>query len=348
MNYLGSKYTLLPFINQVYDQVCTGKEKVFCDLFAGTGNVGRQFKKFGLRVIANDIQYYAYVLNRAYIGIAANPQFTKLYDKAGTVVKQYHASGHPPFEGVLRFLNNLRPVEGFIASTYTEHGNRRYFTVENAQKIDAIRYCIEEWWRQKWINENEYYYLLCALLEAADAVANVASVYDAFLKDYKKTALKPLLLRHPFIPKGLAGQVYNQDANVLIQQIECDVLYLDPPYNRRQYGACYHLLETIAGYDAPAVTGITGLRPYTRSRYCVKEQAEAALMELIRHAQAKRILLSYNNEGVIQPDRITAILAQRGRVRVFANEYKRFKADNQRTYSDNKTVEYLYHVSPDK
>ena len=69
VNYIGSKYSLLPFLDQVYRDIADGSEKVFCDIFAGTGAVGRHFKRLGLRVIANDIQYYAFALNKAYIEI---------------------------------------------------------------------------------------------------------------------------------------------------------------------------------------------------------------------------------------------------------------------------------------
>ena len=49
MNYIGSKYTLLPFIEQVFRQITDGSEKTVCDIFAGTGAVGRLFKKLGLQ-----------------------------------------------------------------------------------------------------------------------------------------------------------------------------------------------------------------------------------------------------------------------------------------------------------
>ena len=40
MNYIGSKYSLLDFLETSIKQVISAEDKVFCDLFAGTGAVG--------------------------------------------------------------------------------------------------------------------------------------------------------------------------------------------------------------------------------------------------------------------------------------------------------------------
>src|SRR5437867_7763349 len=90
-----------------------------------------------------------------------------------------------------------------------------------------------------------------------------------------------------------------RNANAVLCKIEGDVLYLDPPYNHRQYGANYHVLETIAAYDSPQLKGVTGMRDYPRSRYCQTKEAAEALEDLIVNARAKHILLSYNDEGVL-------------------------------------------------
>ena len=278
MNYIGSKLTLLPFLEDVFRQVADGSEKVFCDLFAGTGAVGRHFKSLGLQVIANDLQYYAYALNRAYIEINETPDFTGL---------RALSSQEP-----LAFVNDLPSVAGFITNHYSPAGKRMYYTEANAQKADAIRQAIERWRKDGVINEQEYFYVLGSLLEAIDRVANTASVYGAYLKKFKASALRPLQLK----PLQLVNHVTNcrawqEDANELIKQIECDVLYLDPPYNHRQYGANYHVLETIAAYDDP-LRGVTGMRAYPKSDYCRKDAAHAAMEQLIRTARAKHILVS--------------------------------------------------------
>src|SRR5262245_45470728 len=188
MNYIGSKHSLLPFIEEVYRKISSGRESTFCDIFAGTGAVGRLFKRQGLRVIANDFQYYAYALNKAYLEINEQPAFTGL--------RQRHRAEFVKFEAVLddrslqalAFVNSLPGTKGFTAKNYSPLGGRFYYSEENAEKTDAIRQAIEKWLAEGVISEDEYFYLLCSLLEAIDQVANTASVYGAFLKKFKQSA----------------------------------------------------------------------------------------------------------------------------------------------------------------
>ncbi len=331
MNYIGSKLTLLPFLEQVFRQVTDGSEKVFCDLFAGTGAVGRHFKSLGLQVIANDLQYYAYALNKAYLEINETPAFTGLRA----------LSSQTP----LAFINELPGRTGFITNHYSPAGGRMYYTEANAQKADAIRQAIEQWRAEKIITEQEYFYVLCALLEAIDQVANTASVYGAYLKKFKATALRPLQLKPLQLTNHVAGcRVWQQDANQLITQIECDVLYLDPPYNHRQYGANYHVLETIAAHDDPPLKGVTGMRVYAKSEYCRSQAAPQVMEQLIRSARTKHILVSYNDEGVIGLAELQELLRLRGEPQLFQTNYNRFKADNGREYKRDATVEYVHYV----
>ena len=345
MNYIGSKHTLLPFIEKVFRQISDGSEKAVCDIFAGAGAVGRLFKKLGKRVIANDFQYYAYALNKAYIEINDPPPFAQLRRKFRNQFAEPGCETEGSVESALSFVNSLPGARGFIAKNYGPAGDRLYYTEENAEKADAIRQAIEDWLGRGVITEEEYFYLLCSLLEAIDQVANTASVYGAFLKKFKQSALRPLRLKPLTLYNHVAGcRAYRRDANELIEEIECDVLYLDPPYNHRQYGANYHVLETIAAYDAPELTGVTGMRDYPRSRYCRPRAAREALEHLVASARARHILMSYNDEGVLSFDEIRRILGLRGEPKTFSQSYNRFKADSNREYKRDATVEYLHYV----
>lgn len=345
MNYIGSKHSLLPFLEKVWREVHEGDEQTACDIFAGTGAVGRMFKRLGLRVIANDLQGYAYILNRAYLAIDHQPDFINLRQHYSREIKRENLPLSDSVEPLLAFISNLSGVKGFIADNYGPGGNRFYYSAENAERADAIRQAIETWRKQSLINEDEYFYLLASLLEAIDERANTASVYGAFLKKFKKSALRPLELRPLELSNHVTGcQVFNCDANDLIRQIECDVLYLDPPYNHRQYGANYHVLETIAAYDSPQVSGVTGMRDYPRSRYCQSKQAAEALEDLIVNARTRHILLSYNDEGVMNLEEIKRILSLRGEPRTFEQPYNRFKADNGREYKRDATTEFVHYV----
>ena len=255
MNYIGSKNKLSDFIKKSVYQVVGEdlSDKIFCDLFAGTGIVGRNFKAETKKIISNDFEFYSYVLNRNYIGNHQKIEFEKLIEE----------------------LNSIEGKSGFISEEYSENGKseRLYFSGQNGKKIDSIRQEIEQWKLSQKINEDQYYFLLCSLLEAADKIANTASVYGAFLKQIKKSAQKKLELQPAnFEITKNQHEVYNEDANELIKKIEGDILYLDPPYNARQYGANYHLLNTIAKYDHFSPKGKTGLRNYQKSKYCSKPE----------------------------------------------------------------------------
>lgn len=349
MNYIGSKLSLLKFIDESIAKVVDPDCHTFCDLFAGTGAVGRYFKEKGYSVIANDMQYYSFVLNKQYIANHRPLTFSKLCASLPTLKK---VKVGERAQAVCDFLTNLPGKKGFIYKNYSEEGTakksfiRNYFSAENAQKCDAVRQQIETWRNKGLITENEYYFLLASLIESADKSANTASVYGAFLKKLKQSALKPLALRPAnLFVNSQEHQVFQQDANKLIKTIHPDILYLDPPYNTRQYATNYHLLETIAKYDNPKIYGKTGLRDYKaqKSSYCSKATVKAAFADLIKNAQTKYIFLSYNNEGLLSLADIKEILEKKGTYGYFTQTYNRFKADKNRDYKASNTTEYIHY-----
>ena len=159
-----------------------------------------------------------------------------------------------------------------------------------------------------------------------------------------KSAQKEFKLDLLPIIDGPTGEVYNEDVNKLIRNISGDVLYLDPPYNARQYCTNYHVLETIARYDNPEIKGKTGLRDYTdqKSVFCIKNKVADAFNELIKNAKFKYIFLSYNNEGLMSFDTIEKIMRKYGKYKVYMQQYRRFKADNARDAKSDSTIEYLH------
>lgn len=330
VNYIGSKKKLGPFLEESIKAVVTSPldTLVFCDLFAGTGAVGSLFKPLVKSVIANDLEYYSFVLNRNYIGNHKPIAYKHLIDE----------------------LNQLKGIKGFIFEHYAEGGTsgRLYFSAENGQKIDAIRTAITQWKKANKIDDDTYFFLLASLIESADKVANTASVYGAYLKKLKKSAQQSLILTPAlFDHHPNKHQVYQQDGNKLIHDISGDILYLDPPYNAREYGANYHVLNTIALYDQFEPKGKTGLRDYGKSDFCKKSKVSTSFENLIANAKFKYIFLSYNNEGLMSPDTIKNIMEKYGSYQLFTKEYQRFKADKteNRNHLAAATTEYLHVIT---
>lgn len=327
MNYIGSKNRLSGFITSAIEKHCGDlSTKVFAEIFGGTGIVARQLKTKVKKIIVNDTEPYAHALLRHYIGNHQPIDAGEWFDK----------------------LNKLPGKQGFIFNHYCLGGKagRNYFSDENGMRIDAMRMKLQSLRDKKAIDDNMFYLLLASLIEAADKVANTASVYGAFLKQLKKSAQQPLtLVPMPFEITTHAHDVYSADANALVKKITGDILYLDPPYNARQYGANYHLLNTIALYDRFKPQGKTGLRPgYYKSDYCKAGTVANAFEDLLGNANFKFIFISYNNEGLLPESELKLICKKFGEYHLLRQKYQRFKADKTeaRNHAATETEEHLH------
>ena len=336
MRYIGSKLNLLSHIEEVVSSLGV-KNGTFCDLFAGTACVAAHFKRRGFRVISNDLLELSYTFQHALIANNADPQFAGIVETLGDIQGDSLFANLSPYHKVVAWLNCLPGKKGFIFHNYCPSGNneyaRQYLSDSNGQKIDAIRQQIQQWRDAGEITENEFYLLLLPLLEATSGVANISGTYGAYLKHWDPRTYKDLpMVPAEIIRSDVPHQVSRRDANQLIEDIQCDVLYLDPPYNTRQYITNYHLLETIARYDAPALHGKTGLRNYDeneKSAYCSKSDCYQAFQDLIEKADARHILVSYNNEGILSRDEVMSILSLRGEPSSdFSIDYRRFKSNS--------------------
>ena len=298
------------------------------------------------------MQYYAFVLNKNYIWNHTDLYFTNLLDEILDLLV-WNVNTYK--EIVCNYLNNLASQKWFIYKNYSswwtkwQEFERMYFSDENAMKFDAIRTKIEEWKQQETISDNEYYFLLASLIESIDKVANTASVYGAFLKNLKKSVIKPLFLSPAdFFVNDHEHDIFNEDINNFILNSSHDVVYLDPPYNHRQYSGNYRLLETIARYDNPQITGKTGMRDCSlqKSDYCKRAEVKKAFSHLIENIDASYVFLSYNYEWLLSFEEIKTIMSKRWKYWVFTKDYRRFKADKNeaRRHKKDSVIEYLHYV----
>ena len=331
MRYYGGKEKLLNFIGSEVARLDLPESPSFCDLFSGTAVVGRHFKQAGFRVMANDYLLFAKCLATCRVKLNSKPKFKKL--------------NQDPID----FLNNLGGVSGFFSDSYSPEGKaaRQYFTIENARRIEAIRSQIHIWKSEKTISSDENDYLISSLLEAMNRTSNVSGTYAAYLKTWDPRSLNALTLEEPLITPGIGRHsIFNKDATDLAQELSCDVLYLDPPYNSRQYSSNYFLLDVVAnGWFSvlPEVNGLTGMRDNSllKSDFCSKRGAESSLNRIISSANAKTIILSYNNEGIIPHQAIIEMMRKHGTVQVSEFSHRRYKAINHDPTQRN-TTEYLF------
>lgn len=231
-------------------------------------------------------------------------------------------------------MSRLRPKKGYA---YRSYGGT-YFTHQNAAKIDAVRDEIELLYKSGKTTLQEKYLLLTSLIYAVDKVANTVGQYDAFLKhigadSYEEgrhkidsNVYREMELKRPFVVFDGNNKVYNADANAIAASVVCDIAYLDPPYNNRQYIDNYHVLENIALWHKPELYGITRKFPREakKSPYSRKIKAAIALGNLVKNLRCEHIFLSYNNEGIIDDRTIFDILKMRGVVQIYETDYSIF------------------------
>jgi adenine-specific DNA-methyltransferase len=380
MRYIGNKTKLLPFLRSAIARLGIAPG-VAHDAFAGTAAVGRALKAAGWCVHSSDLMTYSYVMQRAYVVASrveqfdqlakADPDVRALFAERGLSAARQSIAGNggggalsPMDVSVARMravseylTTGLAPIDGFFARNFAPAGGRMYFTDENARRIDAARTALHEWRQRGLLADDTFYILLAAVIEGADRIANTAGVYAAFIKQWQPNALRPLTIvaENP-IPSPARCIAHQADAAQVAEALgEIDLLYVDPPYNTRQYAGYYHVPELIArGWfdDQVELRGKTGLiaDEEQRSAWCSRRDAPNALRGLLAASGARHVLVSYNSEGVIGDKDLRAILADAAidaRVRRFTCRYKRYRADSDREgrrYKGDEVRELLYYA----
>jgi adenine-specific DNA-methyltransferase len=335
LNYIGSKFKLLDWIStNIRDKTgwTSFEDKTVADLFAGTGIVSYHFRKHGARVISNDAELYSSVIVHA----MTRSNYT---EQCGAIILELQSE-----------LNENKHVDtvGFVSTHYSPYnGNERmFFTVDNAQRIDYLRIRLETY--RDTISNDEYMFLLASLITSADAVSNVPAVYGCFLKNFKAKATKSLTftpIHTTNILKTPTSNTYNNDVlrTEFLRSFTSDVVYLDPPYNERQYSKNYFPLNIIAKTPTQLTTlkGKTGIpSDCFISPFCKKSEVENAFNTLFRELHTEWIFLSYNSESLISKEKMLEMMAKYGVASVIERDYKRFKSFEYNNDVDIK--EYLF------
>lgn len=330
MRYLGNKDSIVDKIIKLLESKnLTDKNYVFFDAFCGTGAVSKNvFNKYDL--IINDNLRLATVFTYGSL-IGKSCSFGKL--------------GFDPFE----YFNSSTDVEkGFFYKNYAPTASgRMYFSDYNAGRIDYFRITIEDWFSNNKISEDEYNYLLACLLESVSKVANVAGVYGAYLKKWDPRALKNIAFLKIDAYK-IENKItkYNQNLSEIIANIDCDILYLDPPYTKNKYSVQYHVLETLIRYDNPLLKGITGARDlsWISQSWSTKNSVNIEFDSTIAKTKAKHIILSYSSDGLMSKEFILNILrryCKNDSVECLEIPYKKYR--NYKTFTTDDHLEYLFY-----
>ena len=308
--FLGSKYKLLNFIEDTVNEHCK-KVKSVVDVFAGTGVVGSLFLKNGKEVYFNDYlksNYYSY---------------KAFYEPIKVDIKK-----------IEKIINNYNDMDINEENYFSENFSDTYFSRKDCKKIGYIRDNIDDKFRKQEINEREKCILIASLIYSMDRVANTVGHYDAYRK-IKNIEDKFFMYMLEVSEKGKKkSHISNLDANEFIKNVKADLVYIDPPYNSRQYCDAYHLLENVAIWNKPKVYGVAKKMDRTnlKSRYCTNKAVEA-FDELIKNCNCKYILVSYNNTGdksnsrsnaKISDLQIKQILEKKGKVQVFEQAFNNF------------------------
>lgn len=303
IKYIGSKRLLVPRIVEISRALPRTRSAI--DLFSGTARVGHALKAAGFRVSSNDLATYAAILARCYVQADAGP----LEKEAQRWIDA---------------LNALPGEAGYITETFCVQS--RYFRPENGARIDAMR---QEIARAN-LDEELEAVLLTSLIEAADRVDSTTGVQMAYLKQWAKRAYRPIELRLPTLlrqPRAGRCTAHQLDAQDAARTLSADIAYLDPPYNQHKYLNNYHVWETIVRDDTPEHYGVACKRidcKDQRSPFNSRRTILPAFSEIIEQIDARYLIVSFNNEGFIEPEDMIELLAVRGQVWREELDYPRY------------------------
>lgn len=322
--YIGSKADLSDWILDLIQENCSGD--TFADIFAGTAIISQKAANNYSKIIINDFLYSNNTIYKAFFD-------NNVWDKKK--VEKYIETWNS---------KNLRTIKDNYFST---NFGGKFFNQQDAKLIGAIR---EDIANNKRFNDKEKDILLASLIYSIDKIANTVGHYEAYFhkKDIPQQFIYQMIKPTPV--KNIA--IYREDVNTLSKAIKADIVYIDPPYNSRQYSRFYHVLENLVKWEKPQLNGVA-LKPPAEnmSEYC-RTNAPKVFKELIDNLQCKFIAVSYNNtynskssssKNKISLEQIEEILNCKGKTTRYEHNHKFFNS-GKTDFNDHKEFLFITEV----
>lgn len=324
--YTGSKYKLADWISNLITENCSGNS--FCDIFAGTAVMSKQMLEHFDEVYINDFLFSNEIIYKAFF---EQQKFDLCKLK--------------------KIRDNFRIIEiSTLPSNYvSENFGDKFFSMNDSLMIGFIREYIE---KATDLNDKERNVLLASLLYSADKAANTVGHYDAYIKGKAIPDTFNFDLICPYQYNNKKIYISRKDANQLAKEIYSDIVYIDPPYNSRQYSRFYHVLENITTWRKPILYG-EARKPEAEnmSDYC-RNSATEVFEDLILSLKCKYIVVSYNNtynskssssKNKITLEDIKRILEMKGSVMTFEKTHQFFNA-GKTNLDDHKELIFIAKV----
>lgn len=306
--YFGTKASTSGYIAQIVNQLI--KTGSIADAFGGLGTIGAELKYHGHQVTTCDVLTFPHLFQVARVECNEIPSFQKL--KASENFENE--------ESILIYLNKQKAPKSWIVSEYSL--KRKFFTEENAIKLAGIWNTIHKWDELELISYREKAFLIASLLNSMDNVANTAGTYYAYLKQFNRKSIRPLVFEWLEIKHGEhIGKAMLGDALSQLKGLSFDVLYLDPPYNRRNYANYYHLPETLAGLTRKKIksSSLSGIPEdsHPSAPYIREAMSMTYIKKIIESVNWNYLILHYCDNALIPLDIIRSNLEASGTLKEY-------------------------------
>ena len=308
-------------------------------------------KQHASKLISNDLEEYAYILNKCYLANKSEVNMDELIS----------------WFNYIKESTNVELKNGFISEMYAprdinniKKGERCFYTTRNAKYIDTVRQLIND------VPKDLQCYYIAPLLAEASIKNNTSGVFKGFYKNSKtgvgqfggndKNSLsrikKDIELNLPvFSNYECEVKIYKEDANKLVKELEIvDLMYMDPPYNQHPYGSNYFMLNLINQYEKPTnVSQVSGIpKDWNRSEFNKSKEALKVFEELCNNAKARYLLISFNSDGFIKKKEMVEMLSKIGKVMLFERRYNTFRGSRNLNNRNIHVKEFLYLVEVNK